>query len=151
MRFVKACVRIHSIDFYNRIKLYKIFSVLLLTQITQSYIMWVRRVRTTLLVRGCQPRGCFPQLRGQSIFFERSQGKIEKQETSARESPCQAVRGTHWQAKRLRDQRFNGLQRSFANQDKRQGKHSTKITTSENPREFFMGGIFTPKIKQKRR
>nr|DAR90256.1 MAG TPA: hypothetical protein [Caudoviricetes sp.] len=39
MRFVKAYVRIHSINFYNRIKLYKFFSVLLLTQITQSYIM----------------------------------------------------------------------------------------------------------------
>lgn len=143
------CVRICSIDFYNRIKLYKIFSVLLLTQITQGYIMRVRRVRNALLVRGCQPRGCFPQLREQSIFFEWRQGKIEKQETSARESPCQAARGTHRQAKLLRSERSYRLQRSFANQDKRQGKHSTKMTTSENSRDFFKGGIFTPKIKQK--
>lgn len=76
-------VRMHSIDFYNRIKLYKIFSVLLLMRITQSYIVQVRRVRSALLVRGRQPRGCFPQLREQYIFFEGRQGKIEKQETSA--------------------------------------------------------------------
>ena len=33
--------------------------------------MRVRRVRNALLVRGCQPRGCFPHLREQSIFFQK--------------------------------------------------------------------------------
>ena len=60
-----------SIGFYNRIKIFKKFSVLLLTRITQSYIMQVRKVRNAFLIRGVNQERLFPALAGAVYIFQK--------------------------------------------------------------------------------
>ena len=80
------------------------------------------------------------------VYPEGGEADARPKET-ARIKETTAKRGKHRQAKRLRGQGLDRIQRSQTNHDKRTGKYRTNMTTYENPREF-KGGIFMPNFKE---